>query len=350
MSDASNKLGSQPIGMALPSVGGGAAVPPVGDLKVFSGRLHTQLTEKICRHIGIAPGGARSTMFPDGEMFVKLDEDVRGRDCFVVISTCQPVNDNLMELLIFLDCLRRASATRVTVVLPYFGYGRQDRKDEGRVPITAKLVANLITAAKADRVLALDLHAAQIQGFFDLPFDHLTASPVIVNYFREQRRDLGELCVVSPDVGNVKVAESYANHLHADLAIINKRRLSGSEVVLSNLIGDVRGKTVLMVDDMISTGGTVCEAAKLVMERGAKQVIAAATHGVLVGMAMQRLAEAPISQVVLTDTIPLGPRLDPIRHKLVELSVGELLGKAIHNIHHNLSVSALFKDTAGVKR
>jgi ribose-phosphate pyrophosphokinase len=285
----------------------GTPVPPVGDLKVFSGRLHTQLTERICNHIGIAPGAARSTLFPDGEILVKLDEDVRGRDCFVVISTCNPVNDNLMELLIFLDCLRRASATRVTVVLPYFGYGRQDRKDEGRVPITAKLVANLITAAKADRVLALDLHAAQIQGFFDLPFDHLTASPVIVNHMRAQRDTLGELCVVSPDVGNVKVAESYANHLHAELAIINKRRLSGSEVVLSNLIGDVRGKTVLLVD-------------------------------------------APISQVILTDTIPLGPRLDPIRHKLVELSVGELLGKAIHNIHHNLSVSALFKDTAGVKR
>jgi ribose-phosphate pyrophosphokinase len=320
------------------------------NLKILAGRNHALLADRICKHIGIPLGQARTAVFPDGELLVKLDEDVRGRDCYVVVSTCQPVNDNLMELLIFLDCLRRASAARVTVVMPYFGYGRQDRKDEGRVPITAKLVANLITAARADRVLAVDLHAAQIQGFFDLPFDHLSATPVLFSYFKSVRETLGDLTLVSPDVGNVKVAEAFANLLQADLAIINKRRLSGSEVVTGNLIGDVKNKTVLMVDDMISTAGTVCEAAKLVMDKGAKQVIAAATHGVLVGMAMQRLMEAPISKVVVTNTIPLGSRLDPMREKLVELCVGPLIGEAIHRIHNNMSVSALFRDTAGTKR
>jgi ribose-phosphate pyrophosphokinase len=320
------------------------------DLKVFAGRNSIELTQRVCQHIGIPMGQARTSIFPDGELFVKLEEDVRGRDCYVLISTCQPVNDNLMELLIFLDCLRRASATRVTVVTPYFGYARQDRKDEGRVPITAKLVANLITAARADRVLALDLHAAQIQGFFDLPVDHLSATPVFYNYFRSIREELGDLCLVSPDVGNVKVAESFANLLGGDLAIINKRRTSGSSVTTGNLIGTVEKKTVLMFDDMISTAGTVCEAAKLVMDRGARQVIAAATHPVLVGMAMQRLAEAPISKLVVTNTIPLDARADPIRPKLVELCVGQLIGEAIHRIHRNQSVSELFKGTAGTKR
>ncbi len=326
------------------------STPNNHNLKILAGRNHSLLAERICAHLGTPLAQARTAVFPDGELLVKLDEDVRGRDCYVVVSTCQPVNDNLMELLIFLDCLRRASASRVTVVMPYFGYGRQDRKDEGRVPITAKLVANLITAAHADRVLAVDLHAAQIQGFFDLPFDHLSATPVLFNYFKSVRESLGELCLVSPDVGNVKVAEAFANLLQADLAIINKRRLSGSQVVTGNLIGDVKNKTVLMVDDMISTAGTVCEAAKLVMEKGARQVIAAATHGVLVGMAMQRLADAPIARVVVTNTVPQGPRLDPIRHKLVELCVGPLIGEAIHRIHNNMSVSALFRDTAGTKR
>jgi ribose-phosphate pyrophosphokinase len=320
------------------------------DLKVFAGRHSVDLATRVCHHIGIPLGQARTTMFPDGELFVKLEEDVRGRDCYVVISTCQPVNDNLVELLIFLDCLKRASASRVTVVIPYFGYARQDRKDEGRVPITAKLVANLITAARADRMLALDLHAAQIQGFFDLPVDHLSATPVFYKYFKSIREELGDLCMVSPDVGNVKVAESFANLLGGDLAIINKRRLSGSTVTTGNLIGTVEGKTVLMFDDMISTAGTVVEAAKLVMERGARQVIAAATHPVLVGMAMQRLADSPISKLVVTNTIPLDGRADPVRPKLVELCVGPLIGEAIHRIHNNLSVSELFKGTAGTKR
>ncbi|MFM9996481.1 MAG: ribose-phosphate diphosphokinase [Phycisphaerales bacterium] len=319
-------------------------------LKIFAGRNSIPLTERLCAHLDLPMGQARTHVFPDTEMLVKLDEDVRGRDCYVVLSTCQPVNDNLVELLIFIDCLRRASASRVTVVTPYFGYARQDRKDEGRVPITAKLVANLVTAAGANRVIAVDLHAAQIQGFFDLPFDHLSATPVFFEYFKSIRKDLGDLCLVSPDVGNVKVAEGFANLLGGELAIINKRRLSGEAVATAHLIGNVKGKTVIMFDDMISTAGTVCEAAKLVMERGATQVIAAATHGVLVGLAIQRLVESPISRVVITNTIPADGRLAPLKSKLVELCVGPLLGEAIHRIHHNLSVSALFQGTAGTKR
>lgn len=321
-----------------------------GELKVFAGRSSQLLAKRITGHLSMELGLARTQVFPDGEVFVKLDEDVRGRDCFVVVSTCEPVNDNLMELLVFIDCLKRASADPVTVVMPYFGYARQDRKDEGRVPITAKLVANLITAAGADRVLALDLHAAQIQGFFDIPVDHLSATPVFVRHFKSIREQLGDLCLVSPDVGNVKVAEGMANHLGGDLAIIYKRRLSGSQVTAGNLIGSVKDKTVLMFDDMISTGGTVHEAAKLVMDRGAKQVIAAATHAVLVGPAIDRLKDPAISKIVVTNTIPLDDRILPIRHKLEELCVGPLLGEAIKRIHENQSVSALFKDTAGTKR
>jgi ribose-phosphate pyrophosphokinase len=321
-----------------------------GDIKVFSGRNSKALALRVCEHLKIPLGGARTSLFPDGEIITKLEDDVRGRDCFVILSTCEPVNDNIMELLVFCDCLRRASAARVTLVMPYYGYGRQDRKDEGRVPITAKLVANLITAAKADRVLAIDLHAAQIQGFFDLPVDHLSATPVFFNHFMSIREQLGDLCLVSPDVGNVKVAESMANLLDADLAIINKRRLSGTQVDVGNLIGNVAGKQVLMFDDMISTGGTVCEAARLVMDEGALDVISAATHGVLAGKAIEKLAASPISQIVITDTIPSTDRVEPIRDKLTVLSVGDLLGEAVGRIHNNTSISELFKSTAGVKR
>jgi len=320
------------------------------ELKVFAGRNAKDLAQRVCDEIGIGLGQARTSLFPDGEVFVKLDDDVRGRDCFVVISTCEPVNDNLMELLVFCDCLRRASAKRITMVMPYYGYGRQDRKDEGRVPITAKLVANMITAARADRVLAIDLHAAQIQGFFDLPVDHLSAMPVFYEYFSSIREELGDLCLVSPDVGNVKVAEKMANLLGADLAIINKRRLTGESVEVGNLIGSVRGKTVLMYDDMISTGGTVCQAADLVIHEGARDVIAAATHGVLAGPAMERLANSPFSRVIITDTIPTRRRSGPLADKLIELSVGELLGQAIRRIHDNESVSAIFRRTSAVKR
>jgi ribose-phosphate pyrophosphokinase len=319
-------------------------------LRIFSGRNNRPLAESACAAIGHTIGEARTQSFPDGELLVRIEEDVRGKDCFVVISTCKPVNDNLTELLIFCDCLLRASASRVTIVTPYFGYARQDRKDQGRVPITAKLVANLITAAGAHRALAIDLHAAQIQGFFDLPMDHLSATPILTKYFRDMREELGDLCLVSPDVGNVKVAEGFANLLGGDLAFINKRRISGSEVTTGHLIGSVEGKTVLMVDDMISTAGTICQAAKFVMEHGAKGVIAAATHGLFSGDAVKKLTASPISKIIVTNTVPLPEGIGSLSDRIVQLDIGPLLGQAIQRIHNNESVSALFESNAGPKR
>lgn len=319
-------------------------------LKIFCGRASRELGERICEHLNLPMGQGQTQMFPDGEITVKLEEDVRGRDCFILQSTYHPVNAHLMELLIYIDCLRRASARRITAVMPYFGYARQDRKDEGRVPITAKLVANLISTAGADRVLAMDLHAEQIQGFFDIPVDHLHAAPVIVNYFESIRDDLGPITLVSPDIGNVKMANRYASWLNGDMAIIDKRRKSGTEVQSTTIIGAVKDTTVVMVDDMISTAGTMCEAAKLVMEHGAKKVVAACTHPVLVGLALERLVESPIQKVVVTDTIPTSPRCNPLEAKLVELSVASLLGDAIHRIHHNMSVSSLFQYNGSGKR
>ena len=319
-------------------------------LKIFAGRAGRDLAQAMCNHLNLPLAEGNTEVFPDGELIVKVDEDVRGRDCYVVQSTCDPVNNNLMELLVYIDCLRRASAKRITAVIPYFGYARQDRKDVGRTPITAKLVANLITAAGADRVLCMDLHAAQIQGFFDIPVDHLSATQVFFEYFQTIRAQLGDVVIVSPDVGNVKVANAYASLLDADLAIIEKRRESGMKVSTKNLIGEVKDRTVLMFDDMISTAGTVCEAAKMVIANGAKDVFASATHPVLVGMAMQRLNESPISRVVITDTIPNGQRTAAIAHKLVHLTVSKLLGEAVHRIHHDMSVSALFRRGAEGKR
>lgn len=321
------------------------------NLRIFAGRASRELTSRLCEYLQLSVGQGYTDMFPDGELFVKVDEDVRGRDCFVVQSTYHPVNAHLMELLIYIDCLKRASAKSITAVIPYFGYARQDRKHEGRVPITAKLTANLITTAGADRVVTIDLHAEQIQGFFDIPLDHLFAAPVIVDHVNTLRSDLsGELVLVSPDVGNVKTANMYAGMLQGDLAIIDKRRRSGSEVESTALIGNVKDRTVLMVDDMISTGGTICNAAELVKDHGAREVIAACTHPVLVGLAMERLQEAPVDRVITTDTIPGGERCRPIRDKLTELSVAQLLGEAIHRIHHNASVSALFRKGSGGKR
>lgn len=318
------------------------------DVRVFSGRSNPLLTERICQNIGtpermgIPVGKARTELFPDGELIVKLDEDVRGRDTFVVQSTCQPVNENLMELLVWCDCLRRASAQRITVVMPYFGYARQDRKSEGRTPITAKLVANLITAAGADRVIAMDLHAAQVQGFFDIPMDHLLASKVFTDYYLEEAQRLGKLAIVSPDPGNLKVAAYYAEMLNADLAFIDKRRQSATSVAMTNIIGDVRGKTVLMFDDMITTGGTVAEASKILKEHGAGAIHVAATHGVFAGPAVERLLKAPIERFVITDTVPVSERLNPLKDRLKVLSVAPLLGQAITRIHLNQSVSSLF--------
>ncbi len=317
------------------------------NVKIFAGRASRDLTQRVCDYLDLPIGQGKTDLFVDGEIICKIDEDVRGRDCFVVQSTHHPVNDHLMELLIWIDCLRRASAARITAVMPYYGYARQDRKSEGRTPITAKLVANLITTAGAHRVLAMDLHAAQIQGFFDIPVDALSASPVLLGHFQALQAEYGSCVMVSPDVGNVKMAASFASKLGIDLAIIDKRRKSGIEVESANIIGSVAGKSVFMVDDMISTAGTVCEAAKLLKEQGAKSIVAACTHPVLVGLAMERLAEAPIDRLITTDTIPCGPRCKPLGGKLTVASVDELIGEAIHRIHHNRSVSSLLRMGGG---
>jgi len=310
------------------------------NLKVFSGRAHPALSRQIAEYLGQPLGNVTIEPFPDGEMLVKLDEDVRGRDVFVIQPTCPPVDQNLMELLIFIDCARRASARRVTAVIPYFGYARQDRKDEGRVPITAKLVANLISTAGADRVLTLDLHAGQIQGFFDVPVDNLYAEPILSRYYSEI--DLNDLVLLSPDVGNAKRARQYARRLNGDLAIIDKRRISGLEARVNRIIGDVKDKTVVMVDDMISTAGTVCTAAEMAQAEGANRILVAATHAVFCGPAIERLTVAPIDEIVVTDTIPVPQQTLKAMGKLKILTVSELIGEAIHRIHNDESVSSLF--------
>lgn len=323
------------------------------NLAVFSGSETKILSQRIVKHLDRDLSKSNTEKFPDGEIIVKIEENVRDKECFVILSTSQPVNDNLMELFIFIDCLKRASANRIICVIPYFGYGRQDRKDQGRVPITAKLVANLVTSAGADRVVTLDLHSAQIEGFFDIPVDHLHAAPVFSEYFSKKREDLGDLVMVSPDVGNVKVAEGYANNLDADIAIINKKRKSGSEIEMGQIIGNVNNKNVIMFDDMISTGGTICKAAKLVKEKGAKKVIAAATHPLFSGSAMDNLSEDVIDQIVCTDTIMSGNRVDVhdrIGHKYTELSVSSLIAKAIWRIYNRQSVSELFGSAGFGKR
>ena len=309
------------------------------NLKIFSGTSNPGLTGEVCKYLGIPVGGAKINPFPDGEKAIRIEDDVRGRDCFVVQSTCRPVDEHLMELLIYLDCLRRASAKRITAVIPYYGYARQDRKDEGRVPITAKLVANIINTAGADRVLAIDLHAHQLQGFFDIPVDHLTGELVLSRYFRDKR--LKNLTVVSPDVGNIKTAARYTAHLSGDLAIVHKRRISGSQVQADELIGNVDGRNILMCDDIIATAGTVCSAARLLKERGALNICVCVTHGVFAGQALERLEKAPIDEVVVTNTIPLTAEAAALS-KIKVLSVAAMLGEAIKRIHRNESVSSLF--------
>jgi ribose-phosphate pyrophosphokinase len=311
------------------------------NLKIFSGSSNPVLASDVCKYLGIPVGGAKIDRFPDGEKVIRVEDDVRGRDCFVVQSTCEPVDEHLVELLIYLDCLRRASARRITAVIPYFGYARQDRKDEGRVPITAKLVANMIATAGADRVLAIDLHAHQLQGFFDIPVDHLAGELVLSKYFRDMK--INNLTVVSPDVGNMKTASRYAAHLGGELAIVHKKRLSGSKVDAQEIIGEVRGRNVLMCDDIIATAGTVCSAASLIKERGAESIYVGATHGVFAPQAVDRLAKAPIDQVVVTDTIPLNERSKKIPRAKV-LSVAAMLGEAVKRIHRNESVSNLFNN------
>ncbi len=309
-------------------------------IRIFSGRSNRGLAEQIAHYLGFPLGRVQLENFPDGEIALKLFEDVRGCDAYVVQSTCPPANDHLVELLIFIDCLKRASAAQITAVVPYFGYARQDRKEEGRVPITAKLVANLLTTAGADRVVTLDLHAAQIQGFFDIPVDNLSGEPVFSAFIG--RMEVGPVALVSPDVGNVKRARVYAERLGGELAIIDKRRVSGSEIQTQNIIGDVQGKTVLMVDDIIATAGTVVRASELVRKHGASKIIVAATHGVLCGPAVERLASAPIDHLAVTDTIPVSESVRERLPNLTVLSVSELLGEAIRRIHRNESVSSLF--------
>jgi ribose-phosphate pyrophosphokinase len=310
-------------------------------LKVFSGSSNPVLTAAVCKYLGISLGRAEISRFPDGEKVIRVEDDVRGRDCFVVQSTCRPVDEHLVELLIYLDCLRRASASRVTAVIPYFGYARQDRKDEGRVPITAKLAANLITCAGANRVLAIDLHAPQLQGFFDIPVDHLTGELVLSRYFKEKK--ISRLTIVSPDVGNIKTASRYTSHLGGDLAIVHKKRMSGSKVEAREIIGDVKDRNIVMCDDIIATGGTVCSAARLVKKRGAKKIYVGATHGVFAGEALKLLSKAPIDEVVVTDTVPQNKETKKLRNIKV-LTVSAMLGEAIKRIHKNKSVSNLFED------
>src|SRR5438309_7654086 len=311
-------------------------------LKVFSGRANVPLAEKIAQCLGNPLGKITLLNFPDGETWCRIEEDVRGRDVFVVQPTCPPVNENLMELLIILDSLKRASADRITAVLPYYGYARQDRKDVGRVPITAKLVADLLTVAGANRVLALDLHAAQIQGFFDIPVDHLHAAPVINDYIRSLNIPVSDFVVLSPDEGSIKRALVYQKKLGGAIAIVDKRRSSATETKQANLIGaSLNGKVVVIFDDMISTAGSVVGAAHVARCNGAREVYACATHPVLCGPAIDRLRDAPLKQVVVTDSIPLTPDKQLPRIKV--LSVAPLLADAIKRIHLNESVSKLFE-------
>ena len=311
------------------------------ELKIFSGGANPQLAEDICGFLHLSLGEISLSTFPDGEKHCKIEEDVRGRDVFLIQPTSPSVNDNLMELLIMIDSCKRASASRITAVIPYFGYARSDRKDEGRVPIAAKLCANLITRAGADRVLTMDLHAAQIQGFFDVPVDHLYAAPVLNKYFIDQGIHEDNLAVVSPDEGSIKRAIGHVRRLGGKLAIVDKRRASALETTQENLIGGpIEGRVALMFDDMISTAGSICGAANLVKNAGASEIHVAATHGVFCGPALERLEESPITSVVVTDTIPLGEASKV--SKIKQLTVGPLLAEAIKRVHHDQSISDIF--------
>ena len=306
-------------------------------LKVFSGNANKELAEEICEILHVPLGEAEIGRFSDGEIRLQILQNVRGDDVFLVQPTCPPVNDHIMELLVMVDALSRASARRITVVIPYYGYGRQDRKSEPRVPISAKLVANLITAAGADRVLAMDLHVGQIQGFFDIPVDHLYAMPVFLDYVRDKR--LQDVVVVSPDAGGVERARAFAKRLDADLAIIDKRRTRANVADVMNVIGDVKGKTAILLDDMVDTADTLCKDAEALKSFGAKKIYAATSHGVLSGPAIDRLNKSPIEELMITNTIPLQGKSS---RKVTVLSVAPLLAEAIKRIHEDQSVSQLF--------
>jgi ribose-phosphate pyrophosphokinase len=308
------------------------------ELIVFSGNANPALAQEICDHLGILLGKINLTTFSDGELYCQILENVRGKDVFLVQPTCCPVNNNLMELLIMIDAFKRSSATRITSVIPYYGYGRQDRKDKPRVPISSKLVADLLTAAGADRILAMDLHAGQIQGFFDIPVDHLYAAPVLIEYLK--RLNIPNLTVVSPDAGGVERARAFAKRLDADLAVIDKRRTAPNVAEVLHIIGHVAGRNVIICDDMIDTAGTLVNTVHALRKKKAEKVFACATHGILSGPAIERLRNAPIEEIVLTNTVPLDKT--GILPNMKILSVAGLLGTAIQSIHEETSVSNLF--------
>jgi ribose-phosphate pyrophosphokinase len=311
----------------------------VGEMKVFSGRAHPALTQEICAYLGLSPGNVTAYNFSDGETFCQIGENVRGSDVFVVQPTCTPVNDNLVELLILLDAFKRSSASRVTAVIPYYGYARQDKKDQPRVPITSKLVADLISRAGADRVLCMDLHASQIQGFFDVPVDHLFAAPVFIDAVRQM--ELPDLVIVSPDAGGVERARAIAKRLGVSLAIVDKRRTGPNEAEAMNVIGEVAGTNALIIDDIIDTAGTLVKTVEALRNKGAQRVLAVGVHGVLSGPALARIEASPLEAVFVTNTTPLDDKLRRSA-KIKPLSVAPLLGEAIRRIHENSSVSSLF--------
>ena len=310
-----------------------------GQLKLFSGSAHPSLTREIADFLGIPLGQARLRRFPDSEVSFQIDENIRGTDVFVVQPTSAPVDMHLIELCVMMDAFRRSSASRITAVIPYYGYARQDRKDKPRVPISAKLVANLLSAAGANRVLTMDLHKAQIQGFFDLPVDHLFAAPVIIDYLSRQSYE--KLTIVAPDAGGAERARAYAKRLDAELAVIDKRRSEDGTAEVMNVIGEVAGRTCVIADDIIDTAGTIQKAALALKESGAERVLACAIHGVLSGPAIDRIEKAPIDKLIITNTIPLTAERAKCQ-KIVMLSVARLLGQAIRSIHEETSVSSLF--------
>jgi len=306
------------------------------EFRIFSGTSHPELAEAIAKHLDVRPSDTTVTQFPDGETFVKINENIRGRDTFIIQPTCPPTNENLMELLIMVDAAKRASAERITAVIPFFGYARQDRKDQPRVPITAKLVANLLTAAGVNRVLTMDLHAGQIQGFFDIPVDHLYAKPVLIRYLRDKGLT-DNLVVVSPDVGGMKMAHSYSKALECPLAIVAKNRVSATEVEAISLIGEVDGCNVLLVDDITETAGTLTSAARLLSAHGAKRIFAGVSHAVLGEQGRKRIAESDIEELITTNSTPYA-----LGGKVTVVNVAELLGEAIRRIHFDESVTSLF--------
>jgi ribose-phosphate pyrophosphokinase len=309
------------------------------ELKIFTGSAHPALGESIARYLGVPIGRAHLARFSDGEVWFQSHDNVRGADVFVVQPTCAPVNENLMELLLMLDAFKRSSASRLTTVLPYYGYGRQDRKDKPRVPISAKLVADLLSTAGTDRVLTVDLHAAQIQGFFDIPVDHLFAAAVIIEHV--QKMGLEDVVVVSPDAGGVERARAYAKRLDASLAIVDKRRDQPNVAEVHNVIGDVEGRTALIVDDIVDTAGTLTKVAEAIKVAGAREVFASCSHPVLSGHALERIERSPLSKLIVTDSLPLGPE-KLASGKIVVLTIAELLARAIKNIHEETSVTSLF--------